>query len=394
MLTCQKDSFSLPQGVHYLNAAYMSPLTRGVEEAGIQGLRRKRDPSGITADDFFRDGERVRQLFADLVNVRDPNRVAIIAAASYGLAVVSRNTPVARGQRIVVLHEQFPSNLYTWQRLAEHSGATLTTVTPPPGTPRRAERWNERILEAIDGNTALVALPAVHWADGTLFDLEAIGERARSAGAAFVIDGTQSVGALPFDVEKLRPDALVCAAYKWLMGPYGIGVAYFGPRYADGVPLEENWISRFGSENFSRLVDYETRYQPGAIRFDVGERSNFILLPMLVAALEQVLAWGVADIQAYCRDLCVDVLAEAQEMGYRIEDPARRSAHLFGVRAPDGLDVERLRESLTAHRISASVRGSAVRISPHVYNDEGDIEALRDALAACVRPGASRVARS
>jgi selenocysteine lyase/cysteine desulfurase len=176
------------------------------------------------------------------------------------------------------------------------------------------------------------------------------------------------------------------------MGPYGIGLAYFGPRYEDGIPLEENWITRHGSENFSRLVDYETRYQPGAIRYDVGERSNFILLPMLVAALEQVLAWGVTEIQEYCRALCRDVLAEAREMGYRIEDRAWRSAHLFGVRAPDGLGVEQLRAALAEHRISASVRGSAVRLSPHVYNDERDIDALRAALAGCVRSGTSSVA--
>lgn len=394
MLTCQKESFSLPPDRHYLNAAYMSPLTRRVEAAGMQGLITKRDPSEIGPEDFFRDGRRVRSLFADLVNIDAPNRVAIIAAASYGLAAIARNTPAGRGQQIVVLHEQFPSNIYTWQRLAAERGASITTVMPPSGTARRAERWNEQILAAIGPDTALVALPPLHWADGTLFDLEAIGDRARSVGAAFVVDGTQSVGAMPFDVARIRPDALICASYKWLMGPYGIGVAYFGPRYDEGVPIEENWINRLGSENFSRLVNYEPRYHPGAVRYDVGERSNFILIPMLVAALEQVHEWGVANIQAYCRNLCRDVLAEAGEMGFQIEDPAYRSAHLFGVRVPEGLPIERLREALEERNISVSVRGSAIRISPHVYNDARDMEALRAAFAACVRPGPSAAALS
>ena len=115
----------------------------------------------------------------------------------------------------------------------------------------------------------------MHWTDGTRFDLAAIGARAREVGAALVVDGTQSVGALPFDVQQLRPDALVCATYKWLMGPYSLGFAYLGPRFDDGEPLEETWIGRRGSENFKELVDYQDDYQPGALRYDVGERSNF-----------------------------------------------------------------------------------------------------------------------
>jgi len=124
----------------------------------------------------------------------------------------------------------------------------------------------------------------VHWTDGTRFDLVAIGRAARRVGAAFVVDGTQSVGALPFDVREIQPDALVCAGYKWLLGPYAMGAAYFGPRYDAGDPIEENWITRRGSDDFQRLVAYQDEYAPGAIRYDVGERSNFILLPMFIAA--------------------------------------------------------------------------------------------------------------
>ena len=112
-----------------------------------------------------------------------------------------------------------------------------------------------------------------------------------SAGAAFVVDGTQSVGALPFDVREIQPDALICAGYKWLLGPYAIGAAYFGPRYDGGEPLEENWISRRGSEDFQRLVDYKISIADGAVRYDAGERGNFILLPMFVESLRRLLEW-------------------------------------------------------------------------------------------------------
>ena len=151
----------------------------------------------------------------------------------------------------------------------------------------------------IDEQTAVVAIPEVHWTDGTRFDLTRVGAKARACGAKLVIDATQSVGAMPFDFQGIQPDAVVCAGYKWLMGPYSIGLAYFGPAYDDGVPLEENWITRRGSQDLSSLVRYQEEYQPGAVRFDVGERSNFVLMPMLEAGLSQVLNWGPAAIQAY-----------------------------------------------------------------------------------------------
>ena len=382
MLTCQKHLFSLPDDVHYFNCAYMSPLARRVEAAGVAGMQRKRVPATITPTMFFDESNTARRLFAELVNA-EAQRIALIPAASYGIAMVAHNLDVQRGQNLVVMHEQFPSNIYTWRRLAQETGAALRTVRPPEG-PHRGERWNEHYIEAIDADTALVTLGAVHWADGTRFDLDAIGRRAREVGAAFVIDGTQSVGALPFDVQRLQPDALICAAYKWLLGPYSIGAAYLGPRFDDGVPLEENWIGRLGSERFGELVNYQEAYQPGALRYDVGERSNFILVPMMVAGLEQVLEWGPTPIQTYCEALTRDLLQEAQALDFVIEDEAWRSAHLFGVRVPEHLSMDRLGEELARRNVSVSVRGDAIRISPHLYNDDADIEALREALHAVV----------
>ncbi|ARA92530.1 aminotransferase class V [Rhodothermaceae bacterium RA] len=381
MLTCQKHRFSLPEDLHYLNSAYMSPLLRQVEAAGIAGIRRKRNPATIDAADFFEESDRVRERFAALVNTPDPSRITLIPSASYGLATAAQNLPVSRGARIVVAGEQFPSNVYPWRRLAAERGAVVHTV-PAPAGPERGRRWNERLLDAITPGTAIVALGHVHWTDGTRFDLERIGGRAREVGAALVVDGTQSVGALPFDVQALQPDALVCAGYKWLMGPYSLGVAYFGPRFDDGRPLEENWITRRGSEVFSGLVDYVDAYQPGAVRYDVGERSNFILVPMLRAALDQLADWGVAAIQDYGRRLADDLIAEARTLGYAVEDAAWRSAHLFGLRLPPDRPRERLLAALAARHVVVSVRGEAIRVSAHVYNDEDDMQALLDALRA------------
>jgi selenocysteine lyase/cysteine desulfurase len=376
---CRREAFSLPDDLHYLNCAYMSPLPRAVEEAGIRGMLRKRNPALMEPEDFFRESQEIRSLFSKLVNAPDPNGIAILPSVSYGIGVAARNTSLEAGQNVVLLHEQFPGNVYGWRRLAWERGAEIRMVQPVDGS-ERGRSWNERILESIDARTGVVALAPVHWTDGTRFDLAAIGARAREVGAALVVDGTQSVGALPMDVQDIRPDALVVASYKWLLGPYSIGVGYFGERYRDGLPLEETWIAREGSEDFQGLVEYRDGYQPGAIRFDVGERSNFILVPMLVAALRLLNEWDPARIQAYTRDLTRDFLDEIQDLGYRVEHEAYRVGHIFGIRMPGGLDLEAVRGALKAEGVSASLRGSALRVSPHLYNDEEDVRALRRAL--------------
>lgn len=382
MLTCQKSSFSLPGDEHYLNCAYMSPISVAVETAGMTGVARKRVPSRIATSDFFTESDRARALFARLINAPDPSRVAIIPAASYGLAIAARNLPAGAGQNIVVTHEQFPANVHAWRRLARDRGVEIRVVAPPDVADGRGRGWNARLLEAIDASTAIVALGHVHWTDGTKFDLDAIGARARDVGAALVVDGTQSVGALPFDVQAIQPDALVCATYKWLMGPYSMGFAYLGTRFDAGEPLEETWIGRAGSENFKELVNYRDDYQPGALRYDVGERTNFALMPMAIAALEQVLDWQPARVQEYCASLTADLFERVRALGYTVEAPEYRGAHLFGLRAPAGTDITAVGERLRAQKVLVSLRGSALRVSPHVYNDARDIDALLAALSA------------
>lgn len=383
MIDCQRAQFSLPADAHYLNCAYMGPLSRRTQEAGTAAVLRKADPTRIAVSDFFAESDRARALFAALIGAPS-ERIALVPAVSYALAIVERNLAGRAGANIVIAAEQFPSNVYAWRRLCRRTGAQLRTVGPPASGDARGAAWNQALLDAIDRDTLLVALPHVHWTDGTRFDLERLARRARQVGAAFVVDGTQSIGALPFDVARIQPDFVACAAYKWLLGPYGIGFAYVGERFSKGEPIEETWIGRAGSEDFQALVDYRDDYQPGAARFDVGERSNFILVPMAIAALEQLLEWGAAAIQDYCAHLLHDVLTDARSLGFRVEDVEWRAAHLVGLRAPDGVSLAGLDAALKRHRVFASLRGTALRVSPNVYNDGEDAAALRDALHAAV----------
>lgn len=381
MLSCQRSAFTLPDGVHYLNCAYMAPLAADVRAAGIRGIDRRAAPHLIRPEDFFDGGDQLRCLFSRVVNAPDPNRVAVVPSVSYALAAVARNVPASRGDNVVVLEEQFPSNVYVWRRLCAERGVELRTVgAPPPDARGRALEWNIRLLSSIDPRTALVSVPHVHWADGTLFDLERVGERARDCGALLAVDGTQSVGAMPFDVQRVRPDALVCAGYKWLLGPYSMGLAYYGPAFDQGTPIEENWITRRGSEAFAELVRYRDEYQPAALRYDVGERSNFVLAPMLAAALELVLEWTVPAIEEYCRALTDPLARTLRERGHRVEEPRWRGGHLLGVRVRGSVDRARLAERLDERRVAVSFRGDAIRVAPHLYNDADDIAALLDAV--------------
>lgn len=380
MLQSQSTLFTLDPEVTYVNCAYMSPLARPVAEAGRRAIAEKERPYEITVESFFGPVRRLREKFARLIHCDEPNRIAVIPAVSYGMATVARNLDIRPGQNLILLEEQFPSNYYTWQRLADDTGAEIRTVGAPAAGPDRNREWNTRLLEAIDERTALVAIAHVHWADGTLYDLVKIRERTREVGAALVIDGTQSVGALPFDVREIQPDALICAAYKWLLGGYGSGLAYYGERFDGGTPIEENWINRLDSHDFTNLVRYQPEYQPLAQRYNTGETSNFTAVGMLDAALDLLHEWTPAGIQAYCAELVREPIAALRARGFHVAPDDQRGAHLFGVRPPDDLDVETLRQRLTDRRISVSVRGAAVRISPHVYNTPEDMARLVDCL--------------
>ena len=376
----QAQGFDIPPGVHYLNCAFMSPLHREVEEAGIEGIRRKRRPFETTPRDFFEDSDRLRGAFASLIGAPSPERVAIIPSVSYGITAAARNLDARSRSNVVILAEQFPSNVYPWRRLAAERDLVVRTVEAPVTSGSRGAAWNEVLLAAIDSGTSVVAVPNYHWMDGTRFDLEEVGKRAREVGAALVIDGTQSVGAAPFELSTVRPDALVCAGYKWLLGPYSLGLAWYGSRFDDGVPLEETWTSRPESHDFRRVGDYRNDYRPAAARYDVGERSNFILVPMQLAALRKIREWSPGGIQEYCRSITRDVLAEVSSLGVVVDDEQWRGSHLFGLRLPTGVDPARLGPELEARSISVSLRGSAIRVAPHVYNREEDLDVLLEAI--------------
>jgi selenocysteine lyase/cysteine desulfurase len=395
-LPAQTDHFSLPEGIHYLNCATRAPFSKAVEQVGHQALTKQANPFGLRPDDFFSDAIRVRNLFSQLINNREagdtadqtlaPDRIAVIPSVSYGMAVVARNLfrkpGIRAGQRIVLIDAEFPSDVYAWDRVCAELGLTIKTVPMPDSFPK-GPTWNDRLLDAIGPDTALVVVPPVHWMYGIRFDLEAIGQRAREVGAWLAIDGTQSVGALPFDLATVQPDALICAGYKWLMGPYSLGLAYYGPAFDDGIPLEEGWMNRLDSNQFHRLMDYQPAYRPGAYRYNVGEHTHFLQMPMLETSLTQLLDWQPTRIQSYTQHLMADAWPALEKLGCQIEPEngnQGRCHHLVGLWLPEKADPMAVQQALLAQNVSVSARASVLRIAPHLYNTPDDVDALVNVL--------------
>src|SRR5688500_3622928 len=144
MLTCKHSKFSLPKAVTYLNCAYMSPLLKVVEKAGLRGVRMKRNPANIRPEDFFTITKDLRSEFAKLICAIDADRIAIIPSASYGLATVTKNLKIKKGEHVLVAAEQFPSNYYPWQTLCEETGAELKVVSPEKNFKDRGKIWNSK----------------------------------------------------------------------------------------------------------------------------------------------------------------------------------------------------------------------------------------------------------
>jgi selenocysteine lyase/cysteine desulfurase len=317
--------------------------------------------------------ELVREAFARLTGA-DPDGVALVPATSYGLAVAARNAEARPGDRAVVVAGEFPSNVHTWRAWAERGGGEVITV-------ERAGHgdWTGPVLDAIDERVRVVSLPTVHWTDGALLDLERIGRSARDAGALLVVDATQSLGAMPLDLGAVRPDYLVAAGYKWLLGPLGVSYLFVAEAHREGRPLEENWANRAGAEDFEDTTARDGGYRPGARRFDVGQRSNFVLTPMALAALEQLLGWGVERVAAGLEPITFRIEEETRALGLEPVPAQARGPHMLGIGLPAEA-ASSIGEELRAANVFVELLGSVMRVSPHLHAGDADVDRLLAAL--------------
>ena len=373
-LDCQRHRFAIPRDIAYLNCAYMSPLSHDVVAAMHTGAQSKATPWTYRSADFFTVADAARTAYARVFGAAADD-IAIVPSASYGLAIAAANVAVAAGQDIVLLGDQFPSNVYIWREKAKACGARIVH------TARDADSdWTAGVLDAIGPQTAVVAVPQCHWADGGLVDLVAVGAACRKVGAALVLDLTQSLGALPFDVAAVDPDFGVVAGYKWLMCPYGTGALYVARRHQNGTSIEQPWMGRRGADDFARLVEYQDDYAVGARRFDMGGKSNPALLLGVVAALAMIQTWGIARIAATLAVRNASLADRAAKLGYAALPAAARAGHFLALALPGNADANALPARLAEAGVYVSVRGQSLRVTQHLYNDDVDCDRLIAAL--------------
>lgn len=375
MLKPQKHLFQLEKGTHYLNCAYKSPLLKSAEEAAINALIRERNPIDVLPKDFFTEVKTMRKLFGEIVNCKG-SEVAVIPSTSYGFSSALNNIQPKKGQHAISIENEFPSGYFSIERWCNTHDVELNVIGSNPDLTLKGEDWNKRILAAISKDTAVVILSSIHWMNGIKFDLEKIGAKCKSVDAKFIVDGTQSVGVVEIDVKKCNIDALFCASYKWLFGPHSLAVAYFSETFNNGIPLEESWMNRTNAENFSRLTNYDSEYTEDAGRFNVGQNSNLLLMPMFNAALTQILEWTIPEIEAYCKELIKPLISYLEEIGVEFEPEEYFSSHLFNLNLPAKIKPNQLREKLVENNVYISVRGDALRVSVNVFNTKQDIEKL------------------
>ena len=357
----------------------MAPQLKSATQIGIEAVKRKSDPSYMTPAHFFTEVEEGRSLFGQLVNA-DAQQTVVIPSVSYGMANALKNISYTSGQHAITISKEFPSGYFSVKNWCEIHGADLKIVEPNQAANQVAKDWNTRILEAISTQTAVIVLSSVHWMDGMKLDLEAIGNRCQATGTALIVDGTQSVGALPMDVQKYKIDALICGGYKWMMTPYSMGFAYYSERFNDGKPIEESWMNRNNAVQFSNLTDYDSTYKAGANRYMVGQASHPVQMPIAIEGLKHLLKWKPENIQTYCKNLTAPLIGFLTEIGGSVIEESYRSSHIVGMRLPENIDSTELVTLLKSKNIILSLRGNSIRISPNVYNTEADIRVLMGAM--------------
>lgn len=371
MLPSQRALFDMPEHICYLTAASVGPLPLAVKAAGEIGVARKAQPWAIEAGNAQFQFERARTAAARLINA-DPDDVALISSVSYGIATAGKVLTIPAGSRVLLLQDDHSSPVLEWQGRAAAQGFTTEVVARPDDGD-----WTAALLAAIERRGAppvgMASISSVHWADGGVIDLDRISAALKMHGAKFVIDATHGAGVMNIDVRRLDPDFLVFPTYKWVLGPYGRAFIYVARRWQGGVPIEQAGSGRRSISSERAPYMRDVGYVANARRYDMGERDHYISLEMASIGMELVASWGTDAIIERLRML-TDRLADGlRNSGVLVSDPKVRAPHILSLRFPNGMPDD-LIDRLASENVFVTPRLGLMRISPHVYNDEADVD--------------------
>ncbi len=362
-------------GVAYINCAFHGAMPRVATEAVDRALDLKRTPFLIRDMDHFDFPDAYRSAVAEIIGA-EARDVAVTDSATQGTMILVSGLDWTPGDEVLIPRGEFPSNRFPWKSL-ETRGVVVREIDMSS-----TEAALEALEAAIGDRTRVVSLSWVSYSTGAKLDLEPIGALCREHGALLCVDGSQGVGGLSFDVDDTGVDLLMCAGYKWMLGPYGTGFAWVRPDLVEGLALANiNWFSLTGARDFNRLSECDLVFEPGARRFDRNEPGNFLDMAGAAASARYLHGVGVARIERHNQAL-LDRLIDGLPAGFRSlapAEPARRSNILcIAADSPERSDAAF--ERLAASNVYASRREGAIRFSPHVYNTEEQIDLALEAL--------------
>ncbi len=363
----RREEFPALDEAIYLNSASIGPIPERTRRRLDEYSVMRSAPHRMNDHDFFSELDQARALTARLLNVT-AGEIALTFNTSYGLNLAARGLPLEPGDVVLASDREFPANVYPWMRLANR-GVTLELA---PVTP---EGWPDEaflVERMADPKVRVLAVSLVQFSNGYQVDLGRLSRRARETGTFLVVDAIQGLGAVPMDLQATPVDILSCGGQKWLLAPWGSGFVYVRKELIPVVePVVMGWMAFEGTDDFTRLTDYDPRLREDAKRYEM------ISLPFQDFAgyntsLELLLEVGVPAIARHIVEVQAPILAWAERRGIRITSPV--GAHGSGivcVAVPEPADAYR---AIRAQGVVASVREGAIRLSPHLFNTVDEME--------------------
>jgi selenocysteine lyase/cysteine desulfurase len=359
----------------YLNLAGQSPLPKVTLRALQAAQEWNKFPHHKPDSEFFEVPNRIRETLARLIHGM-PEEIALSTGASNGMAAVAYGLKWQQGDEVITAKGDFPLQYTTWKPMEAREGLKLKVVAP-----REQFITADDLVAAITPQTRLVSVSLVRFDDGSLLDAKRVAEACHAQGALLLLDASQCCGAMPLDVEKLGADFIVCAGYKWLLGPFGTGFFWAKREHIEKMQTGPfYWMSVAGAHNFSALSFDDPRPEPAAKRWDTPESAshfNLNLVAMDVSA-RLVLEMGpetVAEHNHRLIELMFERLPKDRCIPASPLDGARRGPYgCFTARTTE--KTAALHERLRKENVIVSLREGKIRVSPYVYNTERDIDRL------------------
>lgn len=374
-----RAEFPVTENYIYMNHAGVAPLSRSVREAMVGFVEDATVNGAVHAAQWAEAAEECRVAAAQLLNA-DAAEIAFMKNTTQGILLAANGIDWRAGDNVVTTAVEFPANVYPWWSLKERYGVETRMVPEREGCIDVAD-----IAAAIDARTRVVTISHVEFASGFRNDIQAIGELCRERDIWFVVDAIQSLGAIAVDVKAAHIDILAADGHKWLLAPEGAAIFYCAAEKLERlINTNIGWASVVNPRDF---LNYELTQKPDATRFEEGSY-NSVGLYGLKAAIELLLEVGTATVESRVLGLTAHLMAGLEERGYRVITPKAETARAGIVifesarHSPD--EIEAL---LQAHNIITAARGRGVRVAPHFYNTESEINRLLEVLPEQARKG-------